>query len=155
MSQNWVKQAECTKYTACWLSPRSQVASLAHVPHAPRARAARPTFPSRHRAPHAPVPSRAPERRCRTAHLTPVLPAPCLRTPPACPCAPRPRAPAPRAPPQCVRAPGSQYPSACALARPACAPARPTCVPCAPSLLLKWAVAHFRFCIPFFFPHFQ
>ena len=72
----------------------------------------------------------SPERPCRTP-LRVRLSA-CLRTPRHV------AAPAPHRPAR-AHAPSLR-------AQPACR-ARP-----APSLLLKWAVAHFRFCTPFFFP---
>ena len=81
-----------------------------------------------------------------------------VRTPAPCVYAPRP-APLPRVPracrPRAPRAPCACLPRARATPQRPRPPARPACrARPAPSLLLKWAVAHFRLCTLFFFPYF-
>ena len=92
-------------------------------------------------APSAQPTGRAARPGLRAARAPCLLPRPAPMRPACVP--PRPHAPVTPAvtPPSAGRLCPCQRPPA------ACAPcARP-----APSLLLRWAVAHFRFCIPFFF----
>ena len=158
-SQTESKQAECTKCTAHWPSctPRPRPGRPAgRAPHAcrapraylPRARAAR---LQRVPACRAPLQRAFPASACRPRPAHPLS----LRA--QCPRAPRPRAPRPRAPSSL--SPSSRAHVVCVV--PACrAPRLRTVSLCrapnpAPSLLLKWAVAHFRFCTIFFFHFFQ